>query len=191
MIEKNLKSVLEYCKFYICIDMNNLHRKEKILILVLVVILSSFTVSFFRLSLEFDFINFVTLFVPGLLFSLFTIWLQWDTISVKKTIIHLVTLLFCYLIFVIIAIHTWGIAIPICGTLGGVLLQYILPKNKRGNGLIFYFKGFLFGSFGLILFISLPSESNLKEMIGLPIIIGIWQLFLGFEYLTKFESEEV
>jgi len=135
------------------------------------------------------------LFTPGVIFSIYLVVLHKSMFRIWKLIRFFILLLIGYFFSLFVGTITWGIAVPILGGMGALLVKWLFYNNGElldayhegklfdENGIILVCIGFLTSLLGLIFYYysckHFYDYKLLTEGFGFGLIIGLWQLGIG------------
>lgn len=129
---------------------------------------------------------------PGVLFSLFIVFLHFRKWSIARMLLMFVLLFVLYFLSFSSGMISWGFAVPIAGSIAALLIHkliFLKEKLFSNRGLIYLIWGFNCGLLGVLLFyVSLNFEFT--EGFGFGIIITLWQILIGLFIIHDFINSE-
>jgi hypothetical protein len=157
--------------------------------LLLIIVVSFWAISNVDISFDEgydDTYDSVKLLAPGVLFSMYLIILRFEKITAKASLINFSILVIGYMAILFTSLSTWGLAVPIAGGVGGVLVNYVLHDTLKfddGGMKNFFIMGCLSGLSGLVIYYLTKEFFN--DGIGFGAIIIIWQLIIGILFIKQ------
>jgi hypothetical protein len=133
------------------------------------------------------------LMAPGVLFSLYLIFLERQNWSFRKLILRFCLLLVLYFISLMSGSLGWGIAVPFVGALGALLIkQLFYPETELldSHGMKKLVFGFVSGLVGLVFFYIVVNQ-NLTFGFGFGLILMSWQFVIGVMWIKNESTPKI
>lgn len=136
-------------------------------------------------------LDYFRLLTPGVLFSLYLIFLERRNHSVGKLILFFCLLVVIYWVALEVGLVSWGVAVPIAGAGGALLAKQLLyqrtewldPFGRKISAV-----GFLSALLGLAMFYWRPETK--PEGVGFGFIVILWQFAIGKLWMEQPEANE-
>lgn len=124
---------------------------------------------------------------PGVVFSIYTIFLQRQNWAFGRLILFFFILMILYSISFFCGLHSWGFVVPFNGAIGAALIkklfyqkdQFISPLGKR-----YFWYGFVAGLLGLVLHLLFSRLTTFG--VGFGLILITWQFAFGVLWVREF-----
>jgi hypothetical protein len=183
--------ILSKLNIFNTVDKNT---SRKVVILLITVLLSFFTASFFRFFRRDGYYSDspILLIFPGIFFSLYVIWLNFKSLSYKIAIKYFVIMIISYTILVYISMMTYGLITPIAGGLAANLIKRFFYNGALTTKNKFSTIGIVSGIIGLAtfwLFVYLNNDGG--EGIGFGFLIAAWQIPIGIRCIYNNQLQTI
>ena len=119
--------------------------------------------------------------IPGYLFTLNLIILNYKLTILRKIIFSFFLLLVSYIVIFEASFLSWGLFVPIGAGVGGFIIKKLFYEQEANQSFILI--GFIAGFLGLVVFYS--TTSYVKTGVGFGLIIVIWQLAIGIKCIRS------
>jgi hypothetical protein len=164
-------------------------------LLILVILVSFLSIRDFEMYPQWPYeksLDGYRLFAPGFLFSIYLIFLERRNRGFGRLLVFFCILLILYYISLMAGFTTWGMAVPVVGGIGALLIKKLfylksawLDPYGRQN-LVW---GFVAGLIGWILFFITRDNWTMGFRFGL--ILLSWQLTIGLLWIKQINQREI
>lgn len=147
-----------------------------------------YTIGFDRTEGQNDSYDFL---IPGVVYSFFIIWVIWskgEDYPLHKLILFFPVLILVYCAAVICGLQSWGVAVPVIGGVGALLIKKLFYWNTillDDFGKAFAVLGSVAGLAGFLLF--LWAKSNDMDGVGFGCILVTWQAAFEIKWIWNKE----
>ena len=123
------------------------------------------------------------LLTPGVLFSIYIIFIERRNLSYRKLILFFFLLFALYYISLMTGCASWGVAVPLIGGVGAFLMRILFNRETE-----WYFTlGFAAGLVGLALYYLV--QATWTSGFGFGLILISWQFIIGMLWIKQNESK--